>query len=192
MNENIRLIDTEEEIKIFSDPYRLKIINTYKKINEPLTVKKVADEMGEVPAKIHYHVKKLLSIKILELDHIEVINGINAKYYRLTANEFRIDLSKISDSVAYQKHAGKVESLISSLLNDFMETFARVSLSKTNNEKKNDEHSATISAPDLYLTDEEFKAFEKELKKLISKYSKKDSTKTEYKSIFGLVKNIKE
>ncbi len=56
----VRKISSDEEIKIFSDPYRMKIINAYIKAGKALTVKGVADLMGEVPAKVHYHVKKII------------------------------------------------------------------------------------------------------------------------------------
>ena len=84
MNENnTRIITTGEELKIISDPYRMEIINTYRSKDIALTATECANLMGEIPSKVHYHVKKLLKINILALDHIKVINGINAKYYKL-------------------------------------------------------------------------------------------------------------
>ena len=81
MENDERIISTTEELEVLSDPFRLSIINAYREHGEPLTVKGCADILGEVPSKVHYHVKKLLKIDVLALDHIEVINGINAKYY---------------------------------------------------------------------------------------------------------------
>lgn len=42
---------TLEEIKIYSDPYRLQILNVLNKMGRPATVKEVADRMGMCPPK---------------------------------------------------------------------------------------------------------------------------------------------
>jgi predicted Zn-ribbon and HTH transcriptional regulator len=103
MDNNVRLIKTEEELKVFSDPYRLKIIHVFQSSSKPLTVKGCADVMGEVPAKVYYHVQKLIRIKILELDHIEVINGINAKYYKLVKERFSVKLNNDNHQNMYSQ-----------------------------------------------------------------------------------------
>ena len=92
MNNKIRKITTLEELKIFSDPYRRDIISLYQSSSKPLTVKQIADIIGDNAGKVDYHIKKLLSIDILELDHIELINGIRAKYYKLIKSTFEVDL----------------------------------------------------------------------------------------------------
>ncbi len=53
--------------------------------------------MGEVPAKVHYHVKKLESAGILKLQHTKEINGIVAKFYQPTARSFKIENNEIGD-----------------------------------------------------------------------------------------------
>lgn len=64
--------------------------------DRPMTVKEIADTLGEVPAKVHYHVKKLESIGVLYIKQTRVINGIVAKYYDFTADT--ITLSVHSDA----------------------------------------------------------------------------------------------
>lgn len=59
-------------------------------MKKPATVKQIADKLGEVPANIHYHVKKLEKSNIVSLDHTEEIRGIIAKYYKPTAERFEI------------------------------------------------------------------------------------------------------
>ncbi len=94
MEESVKTLSADKEIKILSDPYRVRIMNIYNGSSKPLTVKEVAVAMKEEPAKVHYHVKKLLSIDVLELDHMETINGIRAKYYRLAKKSARFEFSK--------------------------------------------------------------------------------------------------
>lgn len=88
---NVKILTTMEEIKSFSDPYRIIIMKQFFKMNKPATVKQVADEMGEVPAKVHYHVKKMVAAGLLRLNHTKEINGILAKYYEPSAKQFKID-----------------------------------------------------------------------------------------------------
>lgn len=67
----------------------------YFRLNKPSTVKQIADEMGDVPAKVHYHVKKLEMAGILRLNHTKEINGIIAKYYEPTAKTYKIENQEI-------------------------------------------------------------------------------------------------
>ncbi len=169
----IRHIQTDEEIKIFSDPYRMRIINAYIKAGEPMTVKGVADLMGEVPAKVHYHVKKLISIDILKLDHTEVINGITAKYYALTTDQFR---------VAYQNTSGQkalfdsTTNMILSVVDDYKTDIVRnAEYIKTHEADDQDAKNGYFAKETLRLNREEYDAFEKEMIELYSKYRAKVS-----------------
>lgn len=94
MANGTKILETESEVKIILDPFRTKIWVTYIYEKESLTVKQVADILGEVPSKIHYHVQKLIGIGILELDYTKNINGIIAKYYKA-----KYDNYEISDNV---------------------------------------------------------------------------------------------
>lgn len=95
--ENVKHLTEMDEIKAFSDPYRMIIMKNYYKLGEPATVKQIADNMSEVPAKVHYHVKKLESAGILALKHTKEINGIVAKFYEPTAKSFKIENNEIGD-----------------------------------------------------------------------------------------------
>ncbi|MDP4090853.1 MAG: helix-turn-helix domain-containing protein [Bacillota bacterium] len=88
--EDEKFLSTIEEIRGVSDPYRYRILNCFYKLQQPATVKQIADEMGEVPANVHYHVKKMEKVGILKLVHTKEINGIIAKYYEPTARKFKI------------------------------------------------------------------------------------------------------
>jgi len=92
---NVKILTTLEEIKSFTDPYRIIIMKHYFRLNKPSTVKQIADEMGDVPAKVHYHVKKLEAAGILRLNYTKEINGIVAKYYEPTAKTFKIENKEI-------------------------------------------------------------------------------------------------
>lgn len=189
MNDNTRIIKTDEEIKIFTDPYRLKIVDTFAKNEEPMTVKGVADKMGEVPAKVHYHVKKLLSINIIELDHVTVINGINAKYYKLVADDFRIELA---DSLFGNKHTSQINNVESVLINT-IDGFKNEVLKKTEQvkrEKQRDIYAGLISGNDIYLSNDDYKELGDEISRILNKYSKKGEGKELYSILMGYIKKV--
>ncbi len=89
MKERMILTDIKA-IKAYSEPYKLMILQMYYQMHRPATVKQIADEMQEVPAKVHYHVKKLEAAGILKLVYTRDINGIIAKYFEPTAKHYEI------------------------------------------------------------------------------------------------------
>lgn len=170
--DNIRRIETDEEIKIFSDPYRMKIINAYIKAGEPLTVKGVADLMGEVPAKVHYHVKKLISIDILRLDHTEVINGITAKYYALTTESFRVAYQNTSNQKAlFDSTTNMILSVVDEFKQDIVDNAEFI---KGHKDANSDQKNGFFTKEVLYLEQSDYDQFEDELRALYGKYKHKN------------------
>lgn len=191
----VRIIRSDEEVKVFTDPYRLRIIDTFYESSLPLTVKGVADAMGEVPAKVHYHVQKLLAIELIELDHIEVINGINAKYYKLITDEFVLDISRKNQEKNYISQATAMERFLLNTIDDYRENV--VKLGNLYKEAANNQEvemklksSGIISSQTVYLNDEDYLDFEEEIKRLMKKYSKKEEGKRAYASLMTYTKKV--
>lgn len=186
----VRYIKTDEEIKIFSDPYRMKIINAYIKAGEPLTVKGVADIMGEVPAKVHYHVKKLIAIDILRLDHTEVINGITAKYYALTTETFRVAYQNTSNQRAlFDSTTNMILSVVDEFKTDIIHNAEYI---KSHEQIEDSEpKSGFFTKEVLYLGEEDYGDFESELRALYQRYrtKKSDDVRT-YDLYVGWVRNF--
>lgn len=164
-----KVLSTEDEIRAFSDPYRFKILTNLWKFQKPATVKQIADAMGEVPAKVHYHVKKLEKVGILELSHTKEINGIIAKYYKTTAGSFRIKGSEFNPSVA-RGMLNKTQTIIAMLYDESKEVFLnyldKKSKSISDEKNKMQIEMGLISKSELYLTDNEVEEFEKLLEKV--------------------------
>lgn len=186
MNE-VRRIETDEEIKIFSDPYRMRIINAYIKAGEPMTVKGVADLMGEVPAKVHYHVKKLISIDILALDHTKLINGITAKYYRLTTDSFRVAYQNTSDQKAL---FDSTTNMILSVVDEFKTDIAKnADYIKGHPSKGPVAKNGFFTKETLYLSTDDYSNFESELTALYHKYrARADEKQNPYDMFVGWFK----
>lgn len=183
--EKIRDLMTENEIKVFSDPYRLKIIKTIREMGRSATVKEIADKMEEVPAKVHYHLKKLEKIEVLKLDYTREINGIIAKYYKLTADSFRINYEGIDE-----KFGNEILNTAEMVLFNLVDEFKRDIKMATTLENPNKTNGGIVTQEYVYFSDEEYAQFEKELKTLLDKYEhhQKEEGKSKYSLFVGFLK----
>ena len=187
MARRVKLLKTDEEVRIAWDQYRLRIIAVFRLSKEPLTVKQVADIMGEVPAKVHYHVQKLLSIDYLELVKTEVIRGIIAKYYTCPYDLVDYANTGISDKVylEYGRNAHYSNFLRAiAFFSDSMQLTNQVM------KKKSDLLFAdsVCTHEVMYLTPEERDDFEQYIIQMMNKYSEPGEGKKEYGFIGGLTR----
>lgn len=83
-NNNYIVLNTDKELKIYMSPIRQKIIKIVGREGRPITSKYIADQLNISPSSAQHHIKQLQQIGIIEFDHNEVINGITARYLRLT------------------------------------------------------------------------------------------------------------
>lgn len=186
MKDTIKL-STMEEIKTYSDPYRLRIITFLRNSKEEATVKEIADYLGEVPAKIHYHIKKLERAGIIELVRTKEIKGIIAKYYYLTANNYLIEGEEI------QTQTQKVyKSQVLNIVNDYYDKSKEKSIDTLIKKFNNTDNNAiSIISRDMNIDEENVKNFDKELRELVKKYESLSSQHTEKNSchIFSVCLN---
>jgi len=186
---DIKELTNIEEIKAISDPYRMQIISCFRKLDRPATVKNIADEMGEVPAKVHYHIKKLEKVGILKLIYTENIKGIIAKYYEVTARSFSIkhEDKEIENSVS-QVFLGETEKFVHNTFNNSKDIF----LGEIRKGKGSDnEIEGRIVTNTIYLTEEEAKKLKEYIVDFMNGHSKKSelNNKKEY-HFFSSIINI--
>lgn len=193
----VKKLTTIEEIKAFSDPYRTEILGTFNRLGEPATVKQIADKMGEVPAKVHYHVKKLEKVGILELVRTEEINGIVAKFYSPVADAFHIK-AKSDSQVSFDTFKTEIEKTIHNTYEMSKEVVIKEirkasaeDLESEQGEKEDDDKKldAMIGILSLTLSEEE----SLELKEFIDRCSKKskanrnDKSKQKYHFFYSIM-----
>lgn len=181
-------LSTLEEIKALSDPYRIQIMNCLKRQGHPMNVKEIAIKMGEVPAKIHYHVKKLESAGIIHLVATKSINGITAKYYEPTARQFVLSHREVGDPISKI-----LEKETEKLVNELFNSNRNMVIQQMRNEDEKDA-ICHLSSKQMYLTEEEAKEFMDFIIKFHSQHnsSKKGDGKKEYvlfSSFFEVINN---
>lgn len=174
-------LKTLEEIRIYSDPYRIQILNAFHKFGRPATVKEIADKMEQVPAKVHYHVKKLESIGLLTLVDTKLINGITAKYYQAYKGSVKIKKSEIDETV-HQVFQSETTKLLSNLYDENKKRF----LQANQQQKPN----GTITNTELQLTQEEFDELNQLILDFCKAHERKDKTEDRdmYELFFTITK----
>lgn len=178
------VLSTIEEIKVYSDPYRIQIMNTFRKQGRPSTVKEVADLMGEVPAKVHYHVKKLEKIGLLTLVSTREINGIIAKYYNPFEGEIHLRHEGEEDSPLKQVFQSETLKLLNEMYEQSRERFMK---------QASQGDRMFISDMTLYVTNEEAEQLFKDITKLCEPYftdNKKQDGQEEFRLFSSLSKQM--
>ncbi len=184
--EKKRILTTIEEVKAFSDPFRYRILNCLYKSNEAMTVKMIADELEEVPAKVHYHVKKLEKYNIVELHHTKEINGIMAKYYVITAEDFEIKCTKDVEESSKQLMLGEAQRIIGDLYDMSRDVFLKQIAKKNSEDNKG---AGSVMADDVYLTEAEAQELREYLTKFYNEHKNEDISggREKYKCFFSMI-----
>lgn len=164
MKESLEL-KTAAEIKIYSDPYRMKIMNTFNKMGRPATSKEVADAMGEVPAKVYYHVKKLESIGLVKVVETREINGIIAKYYEAFQGDIKLKQSDIEPALK-KVYLSETQKLIQEMYEQNKQKF----LGSIDGKQKT---SGFLTIDSLYITAEEAAKLTRDIEALIEPFTAK-------------------
>lgn len=82
-------LENIKQIRALNDPYRQEILSRIRLLGKPSTAKEIAVSMNEAPSKVNYHLKVLEKYNFVEIDHTDNINGIIAKYYKLTVHQYK-------------------------------------------------------------------------------------------------------
>lgn len=100
-----------EQAKLLGSAQRIKIIVAL--VNMAKTAKQVADELGESPGSIHYHIQKLYDGGLIELVETRTVGGIVEKYYKSKAKWFNTQGTQLIDPVLADDYAAASSTRIS-------------------------------------------------------------------------------
>lgn len=179
--EDRKVLTTLEEIKAISDPFRYRILNTLIDMNEPATVKQIADKMKEVPSKIYYHVNKLEKVGIVKLTYTKKIKGVITKYYEPLARKFEIKCSKEIEEPSRMMLLAVSQMMISEFYDNSKDIFLN------SMDKNIQESNGTIISKSVYLTGEETEEIIGLMKSFFKKHKEEDCKKTKYHSFFTII-----
>jgi DNA-binding Lrp family transcriptional regulator len=100
--ENMIVLSSEKELKVLMSPIRQRIIRQMSREGKPVTSKYIADKLNISPSSAQHHIKQLQEIGIIEFDHSEVINGITARYLKLSEKNISIG-TNINDDLNLER-----------------------------------------------------------------------------------------
>ena len=179
--EDRKVLTTLEEVKAISDPFRYRIIIMLIDMNEPASVRQIADRMNEMPSKIYYHIKKLESVGIIQTVDNKQIKGNETKYYELLARKFEIRCSKEIDEPYKIMHLALEQRMISNFYDNSKEVF----LNSMNKDLQG--AGGTIMNKNIYLTEEDVDEIIELMKDFFKNHKEEDSKKLKYHSFFTII-----
>jgi predicted ArsR family transcriptional regulator len=160
-----KILNTLEEIKVISDPFRFKILVLFNEDNGALTVKQMAVKLNEVPSKVHYHVKELERIGVLEIVETKEKGGVIEKFYLPTAEVFRVEKNIGALGLEDYKKAG--ENIFNTMQQDFLES----------NRQKKAGDKGQLNYGMFHLTDEEVEQLGKLIMGFMEDKQRRQNTK---------------
>ncbi len=115
-------LNSLDQINVLSDPKRLAILQLL--MVKPRTVSQIGRELGEYPAAIRYHIKKLEQADLVELNEVKISPGFTEKYYSANAQAFLLQriilpLSDKKNIIFMGSHDLAFEKLTSGFENNF-------------------------------------------------------------------------
>ncbi len=96
-------LSTKKELEIYMNPVRQQLLRQLELAKGPMTPKMLADKLGISASGVQHHIKKLMSLGLIELDHTELINGITASFYKPTYVSVQIGLGLSDDSTSQRE-----------------------------------------------------------------------------------------
>src|SRR5690348_5811062 len=90
-------IETLEQLRAIADVLRIHILDLLNQ--RPMTVTQLGEHMGLAPAKVHYHVRELERVGLVELVETREKGGILEKYYQPIAYEIGVNKALLSAPV---------------------------------------------------------------------------------------------
>lgn len=182
--EKEKVLTTLDQIRVYSDPYRIEILFSFKKFDRPATCKEIADSMGEVPAKVHYHIKKMEKAGVLNLVYTKNINGIIAKYYEPAAENFEIKGNiKGEDAIngmLAQTYLNTINEIFDKAKCDFLKIVQKTA-------ENHNKGKGALQYSDVVLTDDEAEELHNYIDKIIKE--REHGKNKNYRVFFSMIKS---
>jgi hypothetical protein len=156
-----------EAIKSLAIPERVKILELFEDL-EPRTAKQIATELGENAARLHYHVKELVRVGLLEQVDTRVKGSIVEKYYQPVAKVIQVKLQVMIEENAHQLSEVMFAPLRATE-RDLVRTLNRYIASDVDMRKEYKDTFA-YNITEFYLSKEERNQLVADIQNLIQKY----------------------
>ena len=115
----VREIDSVEELRALADPVRLAILSALDtRVPDGalpvMSVKELAQRLGEPQTKLYRHVKQLEAAGLIEVAATRMVSGITEQRYRARHRDLRLS------AALFQRHADESEAAVRSAFDAFL------------------------------------------------------------------------
>lgn len=192
-------LNTLKEVRTMTDPYRTKIILIFQQNdNKPMTIKDIAQAMGDPHGTVDYHVKKMLKLHAFEVVKTEKINGILSKYYRLSFDEINSNY-EVSSHEEVKIFNNAYTTAIKTYFDKFRDGFMNFieSVDDRSHTYKPGEKRSYLSGHHLYFDEKDYSEFQTDLEDLLKKYAVKKNgedvfEKTMFYAVYSELQSTQE
>jgi DNA-binding transcriptional ArsR family regulator len=159
--EDVQYLTTLDQVHTLADPLRVRIVDRL--VREPMTVKMLGTNLGEPPAKVHYHVRELERIGVIHLVETREKGGVLEKYYRALARNISIQEDLLRTSPPDE---------LSALINDYMQLVQRgmAAALAHHRQQPTDNLPMYINGSSVWATPEEARALVDQINKLVESH----------------------
>jgi DNA-binding transcriptional ArsR family regulator len=171
-------IQTIEQLRAIADILRLRIIDLLQ--HQPMTVTQLGDMLEMAPAKVHYHVRELERVGLLQLVETREKGGILEKYYQPIAKDISVAKSLFL-SVPLDESLAATSSWLDQLKEGFQRAF-RIAL-----EQKDEQPNLSLGFSHVFVTAEEQKQIAQQIINVLKPYESRRGIEGEQAGVIGVI-----
>jgi DNA-binding transcriptional ArsR family regulator len=162
----VYFIESIEQMRAMADELRLRILELLSR--RGMTATQVSAELGEQPAKVHYHVRELERVGLVKLVETREKGGILEKYYRAVARSITVP-----GTLFGQVSPDEGLTVASEYLAVLSQGFLRVAATALRNRTLEGEQAPLISvmSSELWVTVAEMQTLLQEFQRLVEPYT---------------------
>jgi DNA-binding transcriptional ArsR family regulator len=158
-----------ETLRVVADPLRAQILELL--IQEPQTVKQVADKLGDTPNKLYYHFSLLEKQRLIEVAETRLIANLLEKIYRAAARHIDVDPLLVSFTTAEGRAA--MRAFVTPVIDATREDLVRSLQVRQNQLESGGEHPPRplfIAREVSHISDARVAEFSERLKALVNEF----------------------
>lgn len=155
-------IGTIEQLRAIADILRIRIIDMLEK--QAMTVTELGKQLGLAPARVHYHVRELERVGLLELVETREKGGILEKYYQPIAHV--ISVSQALLTAPSNEAVAAMQELFEQISSGYLQAFRNLSAQP----ESLVDAGLSLGFSHLYLTVEEQKRLSDQFGELVRRF----------------------
>ena len=171
-------IETVEQLRAIADVLRIRIVDVLEK--RAMTVTQLGEQLGLAPAKVHYHVRELERVGLLELVETREKGGILEKYYQPVAHT--ISVNKALLTAPSDETLAALQELFDQISSGYLQAFRRLIAQP----ESLLDSGVSLGMSHLYLTTEEQNKLLEQLGEILKQFGERRGIEGEREIAFSL------